>query len=145
MQRRDLVLFADYHQFYLQDESSAGDLSDAWTEEAVERMLAVAPGVVGIGTASNGNVAVSVEVLGLAPAEPPATYDQVNECSLVVTRGPLVIAGCTEYFPEAARVPAAVGTYRVRVSYCLSGEESYLVQLWQAPQIDPVVVKARAA
>ena len=24
-------LFADYHQFYLQDEAAEGDLSDSWT------------------------------------------------------------------------------------------------------------------
>ena len=50
MQRHDLQLFADYYQFYLQDDDSEyGDLSEAWTDEAMERALAVAPHVVGIG------------------------------------------------------------------------------------------------
>lgn len=145
MQRRDLELFADYHQFYLQDEPASGDLSDAWTDEAVETLLALAPGTVGVGTASNGTVAVAVEILEHAPAEALEPYDQVNECSLEVAQGPLVVAGCTDYFPEAARIAVAPGMYRVRISYCLSGEERYLVQLWQAPQTEPVVVKARAA
>lgn len=145
MQRRDLELFADYHQFYLQDEPASGDLSDAWTDEAVERLLALAPGTVGVGTASNGNVPVAVEVLEGAPAESLEPYDQVNECSLAIAHGPLVVAGCTDYFPEAARIPLAPGVYRVRISYCLSGEERYLVQLWQAPRVEPLVVKARAA
>ncbi|GAB1406139.1 hypothetical protein MASR1M8_00580 [Thermomonas brevis] len=145
MQRRDLELFADYNQFYVQDEPASGDLSEAWTDEAVERLLALAPGTVGVGTASNGNVPVAVEVLEAAPAESLEPYDQVNECSLEIARGPLVVAGCTDYFPEAARIPVAPGMYRVRVSYCFSGEERYLVQLWQAPQIEPLVVKARAA
>ncbi|MFC0682945.1 hypothetical protein ACFFGH_34385 [Lysobacter korlensis] len=145
MQRRDLELFADYNQFYLQDEPASGDLSDAWTDEAVERLLALAPGTVGVGTASNGNVPVAVEVLEGAPAQSFQPYDQVTECSLEVAHGPLVVAGCTEYFPEAARILLAPGVYRVRVSYCLSGEERYLVQLWQAPRIEALVVKARAA
>ncbi|WP_063672410.1 hypothetical protein [Dyella thiooxydans] len=145
MQHRDLELLADYFQFYLQDEPASGDLSDAWTEDAVERLLAVAPGVVGVGTITNGNVPVTIQVLDHEPAQSGASYDQINECSLEVAEGPLVVAGCTDYFPEAVRIPIAAQTYRVRVSYCLSGEESYLVQLWPAPAIFPVVVKARAA
>lgn len=145
MQHRDLELFADYSQFYLQDEPASGDLSDAWTEDAVERLLAVAPGVVGVGTITNGNVPVAIQVLEHEPAQSGTSYDQINECSLEVAEGPLVVAGCTDYFPEAARIPIAAHTYRVRVSYRLSGEESYLVQLWPAPAIDPIVVKARAA
>ena len=145
MQRRDLELFADYYQFYIQDEPVSGDLSDAWTDKAVERLLALAPGTVGIGTASNGHVPVTVEVLGDAPAEPLDPYDQVNECSLEIAQGPLVVAGCTDYFPEAVRIPVAPDVYRVRVSYCLSAEERYLVQLWPAPRIEPLLVKARAA
>ena len=145
MQRRDLELFVDYNQFYVQDEPASGDLSEAWTDEAVERILALAPGTVGVGTASNGNVSVAVEVLEATPAESLEPYDQVNECSLEIAQGPLVVAGCTDYFPEAMRIPVAPGVYRVRVSYCLSGEERYLVQLWQAPKIEIRVVKARAA
>ncbi|WP_447937029.1 hypothetical protein [Thermomonas fusca] len=145
MHRLDLELFADYNQFYLQDEPASGDLSEAWTDEAVERLLALAPGTVGVGTASNGNVPVTVEVLSGEPAEPLEPYDQVNECSLEITHGPLVVAGCTDYFPQAARLPVTPGVYRVRVSYCLSSVERYLVQLWQATQIEPRVVKARAA
>ena len=44
-------LFADYHLFYLQDEHSPGDLSTSWTRQAVRDRLALAPGVIGIGTA----------------------------------------------------------------------------------------------
>jgi hypothetical protein len=40
MSRYKLTLFADYHQFYIQDETADGNLSDAWTDEAVERLLA---------------------------------------------------------------------------------------------------------
>ena len=41
------TLFADYFQFYLQDETVEGDLSDAWTQETVENLLATAPGTIG--------------------------------------------------------------------------------------------------
>ena len=42
----EFSIFADYFQFYIQDEAADGDLSDAWTDEAVERMLATEAGAV---------------------------------------------------------------------------------------------------
>jgi len=33
-------LFADYHQFYVQDEGVEGNLGDSWTPDAVARDLA---------------------------------------------------------------------------------------------------------
>ncbi|KIQ05695.1 MULTISPECIES: hypothetical protein [Pseudomonas] len=145
-----LKLFADYHQFYLQDEVTEGDLSQSWGTEAVERMLAVADGVVGVGTLRNMEVSVTLEFLDAEPTVEPASFDHIAEASLVVRSGTLVIAGCTDYFPDAARFALAAGNYRVRLSISgfdtlsedgLDGEDHYLVQLWQAPLIEPVVLK----
>ena len=144
-----LQLVADYFQFYLQDEPASGDLSDAWSQDAVDRLLAVAPGVVGVGTVSNIDVPVALEVLRTPPPDDSEAFDQVNECTLVVAQGPLVLAGCTDYFPDATRIPATPDTYRVRVSYRLakapSDKELYRLQLWPASAIEPTVLKARAA
>ena len=42
MAKIELTLFADYHQFYIQDDDDRfGDLSEAWTEEATNKLLAV--------------------------------------------------------------------------------------------------------
>jgi hypothetical protein len=148
------ALFADYFQFYLQDEASEGDLSECWTEETVARMLAVAPGVVGVGTVRNMMVPVSVEILESEPEMDFASWDHVTECSLDAPSGRIVIAGCTDYFPDAARIPVAARTYRVRVSYGsldklsddgLDGDDHYRVQLWQAESVTPRVIKQRAA
>ena len=154
MQSHQIKLFADYHQFYLQDEAADGDLSDAWNQDAVQRMLAVADGVVGIGTVRNMDVPVTIELLEAEPATDLASFDHVAEGSLVVVRGPLVVAGCTDYFPDAARFDLAPGTYRVRLLASgfdtlsedgLDGQDHYLVQLWQAPSIEPTVLKQGAA
>ena len=53
-----LEFFADYFQFYLQDDDPAfGNLAEAWTEDATQRLrIAVAPGIVGVGTARNDTV-----------------------------------------------------------------------------------------
>lgn len=150
MVTKDLLLFADYYQFYLQDERADGELSDAWTDESVKRMLATAPGTVGIGTARNDDVPVEIEV-GIA--EPPvdeASWDHVTECSIELSSGILVIAGCTESFLEAARLEVDPGIYRVRVHYGsldsvsadgLDGEDHYRVVLWPGVAIEVRVLK----
>ncbi|MEM7519179.1 MAG: paraquat-inducible protein A, partial [Planctomycetota bacterium] len=68
-------LFADYYQFYLQDESVEGDLSDSWNDEAV------APGTLGIGTARNEDVPVVVEI---SSEEPGTDFDEAERIELRV-------------------------------------------------------------
>ena len=145
-------LFADYFQFYLQDESIAGDLSDSWTDEAVARLLAVAPGMVGVGTVRNMEVPVTLEVLASEPPLNEMAYDHIVEGSLSAGGRNLVIAGCTDYFPKAARIEIEPGDYRVRACFSgleslsedgLDGEDRYHLQLWPAPPADVVVVKQR--
>ena len=117
MKSFELTLFADYFQFYIQDEAANGDLSDAWNKETTERLLALAPGTVGIGTVRNMDVPVTVEILEHAPDDDSSEWDHVVEASLDVESGRIVIAGCTDYVPDAKRIEVAPGSYRVRVSY----------------------------
>ena len=145
-----LRIFADYHQFHLQDEAADGDLAEAWNQVASRRMLAVADGVVGLGTARNMDVPVSIEFLESEPAADLAGFDHVVEASLVMRGNRLVVAGCTDYIPDAARFELAPGTYRVRLSASgfdtlsedgLDGRDHYLVQLWPARFDEPAVLK----
>jgi hypothetical protein len=155
MAQYNYEIFADYHQFYLQDEQADGDLSDAWTQEAVDNLLALAPGTIGVGTARNMTVPVTVEILASQPEnEDFSEWDMVNECSIDVPTGQIVIAGCTEYFPDAARIKAAPGTYRAKIYYGkletlsddgLEGEDNYRVVLWPGESIKPKVLKRRKA
>jgi len=62
MKTYDLSLFSDHQQFYLQDEAVEGDLGDAWTVEAASRLLAVTPGVVGVGTVYSRFVPVRIDI-----------------------------------------------------------------------------------
>ncbi len=147
-------LFTDYHQFYLQDAEAKGDLSESWTDEANDRLLAIGERVIGVGTARNMEVPVLVEV---HPAEPPLDldpWDHVTQCSLEVPSGRVVIAGCTDYFPDASRFDVPPGILQVRVSYGglhtlsddgLDGDDHYRVQLWPGPRCRVSVLKARAA
>ena len=150
MESHRLELFADYFQFYLQDATADGDLSDAWDDAATRRMLVVSTGVVGMGTARNMKVPVTLEILEAKPSLALDSFDHVVEGSLVVTTGPLVIAGCTDYLPDAQRFGVQPGTLRVRLSASglnslstdgLEGDDHYLVQLWPDAPIEPVVLK----
>lgn len=148
----ELTLFADYHQFYIQDENVDGNLSEAWSDEAVERLLAVAPGTVVIGTVRNFDVPVTIAVLEREPVLDADKFDQVVECSIAVESGTIVVAGCTDYFPDAARIKLSAGSYRVRASFQglesvlaqgLDGNDQYHLQLWPAAMGSVEILKQR--
>ena len=153
MSRYELTLFADYHQFYIQDENVDGNLSDAWTDEAVERLIALAPGTVGIGTVRNVVVPVTIAVLEREPSFDADKFDHVVECSIAVESGSIVAAGCTDYFPDAVRIKIPSGPHRVRVSFedldslsadGLEGNDQYHLQLWPSPMGPVDILKRRA-
>ncbi|HEV3315366.1 MAG TPA: hypothetical protein VG488_00305 [Candidatus Angelobacter sp.] len=152
MQRFEYTLFADYFQFYLQDESTEGDLSNSWPPEAVDRLLAVAPGTIGVGTVRNMNVPVVVEITDSEPDADLSAWDHVTECTVEVPSGRVVIAGCTDYFPDAARIELVPGPYRARIYYGglsslsedgLDGDDHYRVVLWKAAPGPVQVLKQR--
>ena len=142
MQTIELILFADYHQFYLQDDDSRfGDLSDSWTPEATEKLLAIADHVVGVGTVRNMNVPVHISISSDLPALNPKDWDKINRATLACDTGRIVVAGCTDYFPDAKRLQVSPGMYDVVVAYKnlksisedgLDGDDSYHIFL--APQ-----------
>lgn len=148
-----LSVFADYFQFYLLDESVDEDFGALWDDAAVERLLAVGRSSIGVGTARNMAVPVAVSVCDAAPEFDPGAWDMVNECSLALRSGRLVILGGTDYLPDAPRLPVAPGDYRVRISYAgldtlsedgLDGDDFYRIDLWPAPPGPLVTRKVRA-
>jgi hypothetical protein len=136
-------LFADYFQFYLQDDDTTfGDLSDSWDDDATTRLLAVAPGTVGIGTVRYSVVGVTLVVSEDEPKLYPETYDNVVEADLEITTGQIVVAGCTDYFSDARRIQLRPGTYRVRsCGRNLARQDSYEVFIWPSPLLGVQVVK----
>ncbi len=149
-EKYEFELFADYHQFYLQDEQADCDLSDSWTEQASKDLFAIAVGMIGIGTARNLDVPVTVEIHNSEPENDFDEWDHVIECSVDIPSGKIVVAGCTDYFPDAARISVESGVYRARVFYgeldSLSadgcdGKDQYKVALWLGATINPKVIK----
>ncbi len=114
----ELKLFADYFQFYIQDDDeSVGDLSDAWTKEATDRLLAVSDRVIGIGTVRNMDVPVRIQIAAKLPELREDEWDRITRTSIECRTGRFVIAGCTDYLPDAKRLIAEPGMYDVLVGY----------------------------
>ncbi|OQX02061.1 MAG: hypothetical protein BWK73_44025 [Thiothrix lacustris] len=143
-------LFADYFQFYLQDEQIGEDLSNSWTENAIARMLATAIGTIGIGTVRNTHVPVTIELLESEPFPDLADWDHVTECSIDLPSGNVVVAGCMDYLPTAACIEVAPGLYRARIAYGsldtlsedgLDGDDHYRIQLWRGESAESQVLK----
>lgn len=151
VQENTLELFADYYQFYLQDETVDGNLSESWTQEAVDRLLAITEGTIGVGTVRNMTVPVTIKIFSEEPALfDTFLYDQINECDLAINSGRIVVAGCTDYFPEAKRIETEVGLYRVRLYYQnlnllrendLEGDDTYELHLWKIHTPSNVVIR----
>jgi len=150
--KHQFELFADYHQFYLQDETAKGDLSDSWTQQATDDLLAVAPCTIGVGTVRNMKVPVEVIVQDSPPNNDFEKWDHVVDCSLDVPSGIIVVAGCTDYFPDAARIKVKPGGYNARIYYGgldtlsedgLEGDDHYHVYLWPGQPRSVMVLKRR--
>ena len=144
----DFEIYADYNQFYLEDENSSHHTGDIWSEEAFERMLATEENIVAVGTARYETVSVSVEFHNGEPILELEKYSRINECSLAVKSDKLVILGCTEYLPDAARIEVEPSIYRVRVLYGnletvkddWEGEDFYVLQLWKDAEMREISI-----
>ncbi|MCZ3375942.1 hypothetical protein [Rhizobium sp. AG207R] len=131
-------LFADYFQIYLRDEAHP-DLPDNYTDESLARRLTVAPYAIILHTARNMTVPVSVEWHDQRPAAELDAEKHVAEAEFDCPSGQLVLAGLTDYEPDAPRLPVKAGPLGVRVSIFgldtlsedgLDGDDCYLVRLW---------------
>lgn len=152
----ELRLFADYFQIHVLDEGSETDFGDLWTSQTVRDGLAVGPDAVAIGTAVNVFVRVSVDLLSSPPASDEAGFDDVTEASLKSESGRLVVMGCTDHEPDAARFEVTPGWLRLRASRSNLDTaraldidsaktpetmEKVRIQVWPAAHADVTVVK----
>lgn len=95
-----------------------------------------------IGTVRNVDVAVTIIVLEWEPKFDADRFEQSFECSIVVEIGAIVVAGCADYFTDAARINIPSGPSRVRASFeglesvsadGVEGNDEYQLLLWPAP------------
>jgi len=149
--RAALQVFADYHQFYVQDGGVSPDAPTEWSDEDVARRVKVAANVVVVCPVRNMSVPVEVEVASAEPSVDLGAYDHVAHCSLSLPTGILQVHECTG--GELLRLSVAPGTYSVLVLFSslgsldasgLEGQDSYRVVLWPGNERALAVVKAWA-
>ncbi|WP_206343998.1 hypothetical protein [Streptomyces mesophilus] len=151
-----LRLFADYHQLVLTDEASESSLESAWTEQTLADRIAVAGSTCGIRTEVNVDVDVEVYFAAEPPELDVSSFDHVVEAGLDIPSGRLVVMGCTDYGPDAARLDVPAGPLRIRVQkYNLARAveadidsdesedtmERIRIDVWPAAYVPPQVFK----
>lgn len=159
---RELHVASDYGQIYIYDPASQQDESADVTDEesspifrAMEdasesrRFVGYAKGLVDVLTPSqyNWKAPMRVEVGDAPPPLDTDEWDHVVEVPLPVPSGTLCFEASGGGQAIETQVPA--GTYRARLSgrgYVagvgeIEGHESYRLQLWPAPETEPLLIK----
>jgi len=91
-------LSAEFNQFYIQDEEADWELTDnLWTQEEGQDQLALAPGIIAVGTNRDRVVPVDVQITMSEPTDDFKEWDQIIECSINVACGHLLVFGCFDF------------------------------------------------
>ncbi|MGU3496853.1 hypothetical protein ACLBXM_22645 [Xanthobacteraceae bacterium A53D] len=145
----DGELMADYHQIYLADAAAPPALAQQWTEETVRRRMLADARMVTFSTARNMTVPVCVELHTAEPKVDVASSDHAVQGSLT-TSGMLVIAGLTDYLPDAKRISVPAGRLCALAlstglgtlsANGLEGADRYTVHLWPCEQDGVTVLR----
>lgn len=144
--RHEFQIFADYHQFYLEDENSLHSSDeDIWNDKTVEQMLGVKEDLIAVRTARSLAVPVTIEIYDSEPAVELEKFSRINECSLNITSDKIIILG-NDYLPDAARIDVEPSIYRVRILYGnlesveeWEGEDFYILQLWEDDKMREII------
>ena len=149
LHRAELEVFADYHQFYVQDGEVFPNAPTEWSDADVERRVKVADNVVVVCPVRNMHVPVEIEVLTSEPSIELAAFDHVAMCSLALPSGHLQVHECSGGERLSLSVPP--GWYSVLVLFSqlgslsdngLEGSDRYRVVLWPGVETALSIVKA---
>ena len=149
MEIYSLEVFADYFLIYVGDGDSDADLSALISNESQNIRLVYTPNRVGIFTARNMSVPLTVEKLGSEPDIDLEDWDHVIECSISLPSGSLLVAGASDYLPDATRISAQPGIYRLRIFYGgldtvsqdgLDGNDKYRIVFWPAKKLADITL-----
>lgn len=133
----DFDVFADYHQFYIQDGQVLPDAPTNWSDEDVQRRTKVAENVVVVCPLRNATVPVQLKVQDVAPQMDVEHIDHAVQCSLHLPSGVLQVHECTG--GEVLRHEVSPGHYGVLVEFSgltsisddgMDGEDTYRITVW---------------
>ena len=116
--RYDFTIQTDHFQFYLEDQDSQTDTSMLWVEQAISDHLAVAPDLIGVGTARYGGpTRIVIEIEQSRPTESFDAWDRVAECSINIHSGQMIIHAPEADPSDAESISLPAGAYGAMVYY----------------------------
>ena len=144
-----IEVFADYHQFYVQDGGLFPDAPTDWTDEDIQNRVKVAESVVVVCPIRNTAVPVEIELQLGEPSVSLGKFDHVATCTLKLPTGILQVHECTG--GEVLRWSVAPGNYSVMVLFSgldtlsqngLEGNDHYRIVLWPGNEAPLRVLRA---
>jgi hypothetical protein len=126
-------VFADYHQFYVQDGGIDPDAPTDWTDEDVQRRVKTIEHVVVICSVRNMTVPVVLELYDSEPAFNLSDYDHVVRCTLDLPTGKLQA-------PGRYGVLALFSGLATIDETGLEGNDTYRILLWPTSSTLPLAV-----
>ena len=144
----DGSLLADYHQFYLADDIAKLPETEYTAADLRARIVTSEQALVAF-TVRNMDVQVRVELHGEEPRIDHEEADHVVMGSFR-TSGRIVIAGLSDWVPDAARASVPPGTLCAMVIFTgldtlsedgLDGDDRYVVHLWPGEGIGITVLR----
>lgn len=136
--RYSFNFYTEYHQFYISDAKSLKETNakSFWSKEACEDRIAHMRDIVGIQTASYGNIKGELEILDREKAIVDIDlYDHIVEVSIEINSGSLQILDCPSSNIEK-EIKLIPGIYRMRVysknleTLDNEGSDFYRIELW---------------
>jgi len=115
--KHNFIFSTSYNQFYLADKLNQANTDSAsfWTDESYNDKLAIAKGILGIGTKSYGNIKGELSVLEQPnKIDDYEKYDHIVEGGILVDSGIIQLLDCPNYSVEL-ELQIKPGKYRVRV------------------------------
>ena len=142
-------VFADYHQFYLQDGGVNPPAPEDWTDDDVANRVKVAQNVVVVCPIRDMEVPVEIELHNCHPGELGSEWDHIVHCFLALPTGHLQLHECTggpvldwHIEPGDYEVLVLLGGLATLSDDGLSGQDHYKVQVWPGRSAPLSVVRS---
>jgi hypothetical protein len=148
VQHASFEVFADYHQFYVQDGDLNPPAPEDWTDDDVANRVKVAQNVVVVCPIRNMSVPVAIELYESKPDEAAEAWDHVVHCSLSIPTGHLQVHECTggpmldwHIKPGDYEVLILFGGLATTSDDGLNGQDHYKVLVWPGTLVPLTVAR----
>lgn len=142
--------YTSYHQFYICDKNpSKNTNSDTfWTDEAHKDRIAIENRILGIRTASYGDIIGELKILTSENQKYDDTkYDHIVEIGIKIDSGYLQLLDCPNSEIEL-EIKLEPDNYRLRIYYANldsvngdSGDDYYYIEIWKSTKTEKLVLK----